>query len=80
MREEYIFLYSNTFDSQIDKKIKIGYVYLKQNRIVAYYIEKQQGKGLLSGLYEFPWQENQEIYHLFSSSDWIKVKKSYLVC
>ena len=53
MREEYIFLYSNTFDSQIDKKIKIGYVYLKPNRIVAYYIERRKGKGFFLGLYEF---------------------------
>ena len=58
------------------KKIKTGYIYLIQDEIGAYYIEKRQGKGLLSGLYEFPWQENQETYPLYPSSDWIKTDKS----
>lgn len=57
------------------KKIKIGYVYLIQDETGAYYIEKRQGKGLLSGLYEFPWQDNQDAYPLFPSDNWIKTDK-----
>lgn len=39
------------------KKIKEGCVYLIQNKTGAFYIQKRPGKGLLSGLYEFPWFE-----------------------
>lgn len=40
------------------KKIKTGAVYLIQNQQGSYYIQKRTKKGLLSGLYEFPWQED----------------------
>ncbi len=52
------------------KKIKKGYVYLIQNEAGAYYVEKRAGKGLLSGLYEFPWQEDEEHYPLFAHDKW----------
>lgn len=39
------------------KKNKRGCVYLIQNKMGAFYIQKRAGKGLLSGLYEFPWLE-----------------------
>lgn len=52
------------------KKIKKGYVYLIQNKAGAFYIEKRAGKGLLSGLFEFPWQENKEQYPLFEHAGW----------
>ena len=37
------------------KKERRGTVYVIQNKAGAYYIRKRAGKGLLSGLYEFPW-------------------------
>ncbi len=52
------------------KKTKKGYVYLIQNEAGAYYIEKRAGKGLLSGLYEFPWQEDEKNYPLFENNAW----------
>ncbi len=52
------------------KKIKRGYVYLIQNEAGAYYIEKRAGKRLLSGLYEFPWQDDEENYPLFENNAW----------
>ncbi|MBE6456212.1 MAG: A/G-specific adenine glycosylase [Alphaproteobacteria bacterium] len=52
------------------KKIKKGFVYLIQNENGDFYIEKRQGKGLLSGLYEFPWQENEQHFPLFTHPDW----------
>lgn len=39
------------------KKIKEGYVYLITNSAGEIYIRKRTEKGLLSGLYEFPWGE-----------------------
>lgn len=53
-----------------EKKIKKGFVYIIQNDKGAYYIEKRLKKGLLNGLYEFPWQENETTYPLFPSSQW----------
>lgn len=52
------------------KKIKTGYVYLIQNAQNAFYIEKRSGKGLLSGLYEFPWQEDETHFPLFEHPNW----------
>ncbi len=52
------------------KKIKKGYVYLIQNEKGAYYIEKRTKKGLLNGLYEFPWQDNELHYPLFQADGW----------
>ncbi len=37
------------------KQERSGTVFLIRNRAGAYYIRKRAGKGLLSGLYEFPW-------------------------
>lgn len=37
------------------KQERIGTLYLIQNKNGDYYIQKRLGKGLLSGLYEFPW-------------------------
>ncbi|MDD3669374.1 MAG: A/G-specific adenine glycosylase [Alphaproteobacteria bacterium] len=38
-----------------EKKTRRGVVYVIRNGAGAYYIRKRPGKGLLSGLYEFPW-------------------------
>ena len=38
-----------------EKQQRVGILYLIQNNEGAYYIQKRNGKGLLSGLYEFPW-------------------------
>ena len=38
-----------------EKQKRTGTLYLIQNDKGAYYIQKRAGKGLLSGLYEFPW-------------------------
>ena len=53
-----------------EKKIKNGYVYIIQNEEGNYYIEKRTKKGLLNGLYEFPWQDNDTHYPLFPADDW----------
>lgn len=46
-----------------EKQKRIGTLYLIQNQTGAYYIQKRSGKGLLSGLYEFPWHyDNEEAY------------------
>ncbi len=45
---------------KLAKKEKTGTVYLIQNKDGAYFIRKRPGKGLLSGLYEFPWLETTE--------------------
>ena len=39
------------------KKEKLGRLYLIQNNQGEYLIRKRSGKGLLSGLWEFPWEE-----------------------
>ena len=39
------------------KKEKFGRLYLIQNGAGEYLIRKRTGKGLLSGLWEFPWEE-----------------------
>lgn len=54
------------------KKIKKGFVYIIQNNVGAFYIEKREGKGLLSGLYEFPWQDSEDSYPLFNHNGWKK--------
>lgn len=41
------------------KQNRSGTLYLIQNTAGAYYIQKRAGKGLLSGLYEFPWDYEQ---------------------
>lgn len=39
-----------------EKQNRVGTVYLIHNETGAIYIQKKPGKGLLSGLYEFPWE------------------------
>ena len=39
-----------------EKQQRTGVLFLIQNTQGAYYIRKRGGKGLLSGLYEFPWE------------------------
>ena len=43
-----------------DKQNREGYVWLIQNKKGAYFIQKRTQKGLLSGLYEFPWRYKNE--------------------
>ena len=43
-----------------EKQKRIGTLYLIQNTKGEYYIQKREGKGLLSGLYEFPWHYDND--------------------
>ena len=43
---------------KLPKKVKTGSVYLITNKKGEFFIRKRPGKGLLSGLYEFPWEES----------------------
>lgn len=45
-----------------EKKVKNGYVYLIYNPQGEVYIRKRTEKGLLSGLYEFPWSDGAELF------------------
>ena len=55
-----------------EKQKRNGTVYLIQNNNGEYFIQKRGGKGLLSGLYEFPWNtENQAPIQ----ADWVDLKK-----
>ena len=59
-----------------EKKVKQGFVYLITNSAGEIYIRKRTEKGLLSGLYEFPWGEDKlfaqaqdsgcEVSHIFT--------------
>lgn len=42
---------------KLEKKEKYGRLYLIQNGAGEYLIRKRTGKGLLTGLWEFPWEE-----------------------
>ncbi len=42
------------------KQKRAGILYMIQNDANQYYIQKRAGKGLLSGLYEFPWHYDNE--------------------
>lgn len=42
-----------------EKKAKQGFVYLLYNHKGEIFVRKRTEKGLLSGLYEFPWGENE---------------------
>ncbi|MBO7483515.1 MAG: A/G-specific adenine glycosylase [Alphaproteobacteria bacterium] len=42
---------------KLAKKEKFGQLYLIQNKDGAYLIRKRSAKGLLAGLWEFPWEE-----------------------
>ncbi len=45
-----------------EKKVKHGKVYLIYNAQGEIYIRKRTEKGLLSGLYEFPWSDDRELF------------------
>lgn len=47
---------------KLAKKTKKGRVYLIYNRKGEVFIRKRTEKGLLSGLYEFPWQEEEDLF------------------
>ncbi len=63
-----------------EKPVRYGAVYLIKNSEGKYFIQKRMEKGLLSGLYEFPWCDNgvlptyaraaedtgQEVVHVFT--------------
>ena len=61
---------------RLTKREKYGYVYLISNAAGQIFIRKRTEKGLLSGLYEFPWREeklfaeaeesNIEVSHVFT--------------
>ena len=44
--------------ARMAQKVKIGRVYLIKNSAGALFIRKRPGRGLLSGLYEFPWTDD----------------------
>ena len=46
---------------KLAKKEKFGRLYLIQNFKGEYLIRKRTGKGLLSGLWEFPWEETNKL-------------------
>ena len=52
-----------------EKRERMGYVWLIRNKKGAYFIQKRTGKGLLSGLYEFPWRyaDEEPLYPLQES-------------
>lgn len=45
---------------KIDKKKFDGYVHIIQNKKGEYFIQKRGEKGLLNGLYEFPWTKEKD--------------------
>lgn len=47
---------------RLEKKEKHGYVYLILNRKGDIFIRKRTEKGLLSGLYEFPWTDSDKLF------------------
>ena len=61
---------------KLSKKEKVGYVYLIRNSQGEIFIRLRTEKGLLSGLYEFPWSEDklfkmakdsgQQVVHVFT--------------
>lgn len=57
------------FRQKLTKKTKHGAVYLIFNSQNEIFIRKKEGTGLLSGLYEFPWTDNQEALLFQNSSD-----------
>jgi len=50
------------FRKKPKKKEKFGSVYFIRNRKHEIFIRKRTEKGLLSGLYEFPWSDSQTLY------------------
>lgn len=55
-----------------EKKIFEGYVHIIKDEKGRFFIQKREEKGLLHGLYEFPWQKEKTF--LFES-DWKETKK-----
>ena len=47
---------------KLEKKSVLGQVYLYQNETGAYLIRQRTEKGLLHGLWEFPWQETSTLH------------------
>lgn len=54
---------------KLEKKAKQGCVYLIYNQAGEIFIRKRTEKGLLSGLYEFPWVENGELFTNLKTQD-----------
>lgn len=48
--------------TKIAKKTMDAFVYIVQNAQGEYLLRKRDGKGLLSGLYEFPWSEKADFF------------------
>ncbi len=48
--------------AKLPKKYKEGKVYLIQNNKGEVFIRKRNEKGLLSGLYEFPWSDEKDLF------------------
>jgi A/G-specific adenine glycosylase len=47
-----------------EKKERVGHLWLVRNKAGAFCIRKRGGKGLLSGLYEFPWvYADEELFY-----------------
>lgn len=55
--------------TKTEKKIKRGKVFLIYNRLGQIYIRKKTEKGLLSGLYEFPWSETDVPFDTQNAAD-----------
>lgn len=55
--------------SKLEKKEKHGQVFLIFNAAGEIFIRKRTEKGLLSGLYEFPWQETGQKIYYFEAKD-----------
>ena len=55
--------------SKTAKKNKSGYVYIIRNRQGEIFIRKRTEKGLLSGLYEFPWDDEKPLFSEYSPQD-----------
>lgn len=54
---------------KLEKKTKYGKVYLIYNNAGEIFIRKRIEKGLLSGLYEFPWNEEEELFQDHNPQD-----------
>ena len=55
--------------SKTAKKNKSGYVYIIRNRQGEIFIRKRTEKGLLSGLYEFPWDDEKPLFSEYPPQD-----------
>lgn len=55
--------------AKLEKKAKYGHVYLITNDAGEIFIRKRTEKGLLSGLYEFPWSDREELFKEAATKD-----------